>query len=99
MRSAWDAAQPLDCGRSRYVQDPEHGRNCPDCKAACASYNADWRQRVRDLPIPEHLHGRPGTYTNRKCRCDRCVAAHKEMRRKIARRRRKVAAARSQRAA
>lgn len=90
----WDAPK---CGRSRYMEDPEHGRNCPDCKAECARYNAEWRERVRDLPIPEHLHGRPGTYNNRKCRCDRCIAAHKAMRSK-AKRSRKVAVSRAQRA-
>lgn len=99
MRAAYDTPE---CNRSRYVQDPEHGRNCPACKADCARYNREWRERNRDRPVPEHLHGRPGTKSNWGCQCEPCDEADKRMRqetrRKLARRQRKVAAAR-QRAA
>lgn len=93
MRSAWDTQQPLECGRTRYVQDPEHGRNCPVCKAACARYNREWREANRQRPVPEHLHGRPGTKSNWGCPCEACDVADKAMRqetrRRIARRQRK----------
>ena len=93
-RAKWDAPE---CNRGRYMADPEHGRNCPACKAACARYNAEWKERNRSRPVPEHLHGRPTTKQNYGCPCEPCEIADRERRK--ARRRRKVAVAQARRAA
>lgn len=98
-RTKWDAPE---CNRGRYMADPEHGRNCPACKAACARYNAEWKERNRSRPVPEHLHGRPTTKQNYGCPCEPCEIADRERRkasRQATRKRRKVTVSRAQRAA
>ncbi len=69
------------CGRSRYMTDIEHrATGCPDCKAACARYNAEWRARNRQRDIPSRVHGTPGGYTNWGCRLGCCTTAYAQAR-------------------
>jgi hypothetical protein len=51
------------------------GCHCALCRKAWAKEQQRQRQRLANLPIPEHLHGRYSTYVNRGCRCDQCTRA------------------------
>lgn len=37
---------------------------------------------MTDSPIPAHLHGRTGTYTNLACRCEECKQAMRDYQRR-----------------
>ncbi len=65
--------------------DPRHGRHsgymagCKEecCRAASRASKARWRAQIRAIPLSpdDHRHGKPDTYRDYACRCDRCTAA------------------------
>ena len=67
---------------------PEHGtyacyrQGCrrPECRKANADEERERRNRRLTEPVPEHVHGTRGGYTNWSCRCDDCTEAHRDYR-------------------
>lgn len=56
-------------GASSYSK---RGCRCDTCREANRVRGVTWRQKVRGGPIPDHVHGTYGGYTNWGCRCVSC---------------------------
>lgn len=50
---------------------------CDPCRAANTLAQRARRERRLAAPIPEDVHGKPATYSDRKCRCRRCKVAYR----------------------
>jgi hypothetical protein len=54
----------------------KRGCRCDLCREAHAQYQAGWRQRNADDPLPGYVvHGSISTYNNYACRCRPCADA------------------------
>lgn len=65
-----------------------HGCKCELCRAAHSAYLTAFRAAAKAArfidadgnlcaPVPDHMHGKLGTYANHSCRCTRCQEARR----------------------
>ena len=53
-----------------------HACRCGLCRKANRDHQADYKARLKMLPVPERVHGTVNGYGNYGCSCDLCREAN-----------------------